>query len=309
MKISFVIPVYNEADSLQKLYSEIVNEINDYDYEIIFVDDGSSDSSFQVLSAISAEDEKVRVIRFRRNFGKSAALQNGFEAAQGDLVFTIDSDLQDNPAEIPNFVSKINEGYDLVSGWKNKRKDNIFRKLASYIYNFVTSILFGFRLHDFNCGFKLYRRELVKELDIYGELHRYIPVLARSRGFRITEIPVSHRARPHGKSKFGSERYFRGFFDLLTVRLITYYINSPLYLFGGIGSIFTLSGTIVGAYLSVLKIFYGLPLSNRPLLFMSILLIMIGLQFFSIGLIGELIINQTRSSNKKESVSIAETIN
>ena len=292
--ISVVIPVYCEAESLPKLYQEIKEVLSSYEKEYIFVDDGSTDSSFELLEALAAKDDNISIIRFRRNFGKSAALKAGFDRAKGDIVFTIDSDLQDNPAEMPSFIEKIKEGYDLVSGWKKNRKDPLIRKVASILYNKATSLLFGLKLHDYNCGFKLYRKVVVKELEIYGELHRYIPVMANSKGFKITEIPVSHRARPYGKSKFGGERYLRGFFDLLTIRLITYYINSPLYLFGSVGSLFSLSGITIAIYLSYMKIFHSMPLSNRPLLFLAILFILLGLQFFSIGLIGELIVNQTR---------------
>ncbi len=309
MKISFIVPVYNEEQSLQQLYSEIKKELDIYNHEIIFIDDGSTDNSFEVLSYLAHQDKTVKIVKLRTNFGKSAALQTGFEKVTGNYVFTIDSDLQDSPEEIPLFIKKIEEGYDLVSGWKKKRKDPFIRRISSYLYNLTTSVLFGIRLHDYNCGFKLYRSQVITEFDIYGELHRYIPVLAAAKGFKITEIPVKHRARKHGKTKFGRERYLRGFFDLLTVKLITNYIRSPLYLFGGLGMVFSSSGFIIGLYLTVLKFFYGIPLSDRPLLFMSILLIVVGLQFFSIGLIGELLVNQTRRLNRLTSISIEKEIN
>lgn len=309
MKISFVIPVYNEAESLQQLYNEIKTELSQYDHELIFVDDGSTDNGFPILQGLAEIDDKVKVVKFRSNFGKSAALNYGFDKAVGDYVFTIDSDLQDSPKEIPIFIKKLEEGYDLVSGWKQKRQDPWIRKVSSYLYNLTTSLLFKLRLHDFNCGFKLYRREVVKEIDIYGEMHRYIPVLAASKGFKVTEIPVEHRARKHGRTKFGKERYLRGFFDLLTVRLITNYVRSPLYLFGGIGIVFSGVGFFVGLYLTILKLFYNVHLSNRPLLFVSILLIMVGLQFVSVGLIGELLVNQTRKTNRHNSLSVEKTMN
>ncbi|MCB5230721.1 MAG: glycosyltransferase [Candidatus Cloacimonas sp.] len=310
MKISFVIPVYNESESLEQLYSEIIHEVSAvYDYEIIFIDDGSVDDSFTILERIASKDSNVRVVQFRRNFGKAAALQTGFEIASGEYVLTLDSDLQDNPKEIHSFISKLEEGYDLVSGWKKRRKDPISKTLPSRFFNKVTSTLFKLPLKDFNCGFKAYRNEVVKELDIYGELHRYIPVLAHSKGFKVAEIPVDHRERTFGKSKYGFERLFRGFFDLLTVSLLTSYIRSPLYLFGSIGFYTSAAGFVIGLYLSIMKIFYGMPLSNRPLLFMSILLITVGLQFFSIGLIGELIINQNRKHTKSSAVSIRKRLN
>jgi len=309
MKISFVVPVLNESQSIEQLYEEIITQVKDYKYELIFVDDGSTDRSFGILHKLAENDPFVKVVKLRRNFGKAAALQTGFTHASGDIVFTMDSDLQDNPREISTFLEKLKEGYDLVSGWKKKRRDPFGKRVASRFFNFITSLFFKIKLHDFNCGFKAYRLQVVKELDIYGELHRYIPVLAAAKGFRVTEIEVEHRLRPYGKSKYGKERFFRGFFDLLTVKLITNYIRSPLYLFGGLGFFLTIAGVLIGLYLSYLKVFGGMPLYNRPLLFMSILLIMVGLQFFSIGLIGELIVNQNRKQVKEENISIERTIN
>ncbi|MDD3050953.1 MAG: glycosyltransferase family 2 protein [Candidatus Cloacimonetes bacterium] len=309
MKLSFVIPVYNEEDSLEQLYQEILANIGSNNYEIIFVDDGSSDKSFQIMKKLAEKDQSVKVIRFRRNFGKAAGLQAGFDVCTGDYVFTMDADLQDNPLEIKNFITKLEEGYDLVSGWKQKRHDPISKTVPSKIFNYVTVRTFKLKLHDYNCGFKLYSRELVKELEIYGEMHRYIPALAHAKGFRVGEIPVKHRARQFGKSKYGIERYLRGFFDLLTVKVVTDYIRTPLYLFGSMGMFSFTAGFLIGLYLSVMKIFYGHPLSNRPLLFLAVLLITVGVQFFSIGLLGELIVNQTRKVNKKKNISISERIN
>ncbi len=309
MKISFVIPVYNEAESIKQLYREIRAEVKNYAYEIIFIDDGSSDNSFSILEELADKDRQVKIIKFRCNFGKAAALHAGFSEVSGDIVFTMDSDLQDNPKEIGSFIRKLKEGFDLVSGWKKKRYDPAGKKIASRLFNFVTSLFFKIKLHDFNCGFKAYKVEVVREIDVYGEMHRYVPVLAAAKGFKVTEIEVEHRPREHGKSKFGRERFFRGFFDLLTVKLITHYIRSPLYLFGSIGSLSTITGVLIGLYLSYLKIFAGMPLYNRPLLFMSILLIMVGLQFFSIGLIGELVVNQSRVLVKGKNISIERKIN
>jgi len=298
MKLSFVIPVLNEAESLEQLYAEIVANTKAHDYEIIFIDDGSTDSGFGIMTALAENDDKVKVVRFRRNFGKAAALQTGFNLASGEVVFTLDADLQDDPAEIPNFLAKLDEGYDLVSGWKRKRHDPLHKTLPSKLFNYVTARTFGLKLKDYNCGFKAYRHPLEKELNIYGEMHRYIPALANALGYRVGELAVEHRPRRFGNSKYGLERYLRGFFDLLTVKMITQYIKSPLYLFGriGIGSAFL--GLLLTVYLSVLKLFYGQPLSNRPLLFLGILLILGGLQFISLGLISELIINRFRQGNR-----------
>jgi len=309
MLLSFVIPVLNEEESLEQLYQEIIHSIAGQKYEVIFIDDGSTDSSLQKMEFLAQKDEHVKIVSFRKNFGKAAALQTGFELANGDYIFTMDADLQDNPMEIPRFIQKLEAGFDLVVGWKKKRKDPISKTLPSKCFNSVVSNTFHLPLHDHNCGFKAFRKELVKELDIYGEMHRYIPAFAQAKGYKITEIPVEHRKRTFGKSKYGIERYLRGFLDLLTVKLVTSYIRSPLYLFGGIGVLFSLSGFFIGLYLTILKFFYQIPLSNRPLLFLAILLIMIGFQFISIGLLGELMIHQQRKMNKKQLISIKKTIN
>ncbi len=309
MKLSFIIPVFNEEQSLQPLYSEILENIENYKHEIIFIDDGSSDGSFVFMQELASKNKNVKVIKFRKNFGKAASLDAGFEAAQGDIIFTMDADLQDDPKEIINFIKKIEQGYDLVSGWKKKRKDPIHKTFPSKLFNAITAKFFRLKLHDYNCGFKAYRKEVIKELDIYGEMHRYIPALADSKGFKITEIPVNHRRRKYGKSKYGIERYIRGFLDLLTVKLVTSYTHSPLYLFGRIGTAFSVIGFLIGLYLTIMKFWFHQPLYNRPLLYLSILLIMLGLQFFSIGLIGELLVNQNRKQNKSKMISIEKKIN
>lgn len=308
MKLSFVIPVLNEADSLKQLYHEIKTNLGTHEAEIIFIDDGSTDASFQIMAELAANDKSVKVIKFRRNFGKAAALQKGFELATGEVVFTMDADLQDDPIEIPAFLAKLDEGFDLVSGWKKKRLDPLHKRLPSKLFNSVTAHTFKLKLKDYNCGFKAYRKTLVKELSLYGEMHRYIPALAHSLGYKVGEIPVQHRARKYGKSKYGIERYLRGFFDLMTVKMVTQYVKSPLYLFGRVGLLATLAGTLLTIYLAALKIFYGMPLSNRPLLFLGILMILGGLQFISLGLISELIINRVTSTQRLP-LSIEQTIN
>jgi glycosyltransferase involved in cell wall biosynthesis len=308
MDFSFVIPILNEKDSLAQLTSEIIAQVEGRAYEIIFVDDGSRDGSFELLSSLAATNPAIRIVKFRRNFGKAAALQYGFHLAKGNVVFTLDGDLQDDPSEIPNFLAKLDEGYELVSGWKKKRKDPWHKVLPSRIFNFITARTFHLKLRDYNCGFKAYRLSLVKELNIYGEMHRYIPALAHALGYRIAEIPVKHRKRVHGRSKYGLERYLRGFFDLMTVKMVTHYVKSPLYLFGRIGLASSFLGVLLTLYLSVLKIFFGQPLSNRPLLFLGILMILGGLQFISLGLISELIINRISSTNRLP-LSIEATVN
>ncbi len=309
MKLSFVIPVFNEQDSLKQLYSEIIKNISKYEYEIIFIDDGSTDESYNILKNLAETDKSIKLIKFRKNFGKSAGLNVGFEATTGDIVFTMDADLQDDPREIDQFIKKLEEGYDMVTGWKVKRLDPISKTWPSKLFNKVTSNMFNLKLHDYNCGYKAYRKEVINEIDIYGEMHRYIPALASSIGFKIAEIPVNHRKREFGKTKYGSERYLRGFLDLLTVKLVTGYIHSPLYLFGRIGFGFGLVGFIIALYLSIMKIGFGTPLYNRPLLYLGTLLMIVGLQFFSIGLLGELIINRNREANRKKNISISERIN
>lgn len=308
MKLSFVIPVFNEVDSLDQLHDEIVAQVKEESYEIIFVDDGSTDGSVDVLRNLANGNPCVTVVVFRRNFGKSAALQKGFELATGDIVFTMDADLQDNPVEIPRFIQKIQEGWDVVTGWKKVRRDPISKRLPSKIFNSVTSRGTGLKLHDYNCGFKAFRKDVIRELDIYGELHRYIPVLAHARGFSVTEIPVDHRPRTFGKSKYGAERYLRGFLDFLTVRLVTHYHLSPLYLFGRMGALMMAAGLAINVYLTVLKLGFDQSLSNRPLLLLGLLLMILGMNLFSIGLIGELIVWKTRSQNRERQVSIREII-
>ncbi len=308
MLLSFVIPVLNEQDSLKTLTEEIIANVGNHEYEIVFIDDGSRDRSFEVMSLLAADNSAIKIVRFRRNFGKSAALQCGFELAKGEVIFTMDADLQDNPAEIGSFLAKLDEGYDLVSGWKQKRRDPLHKIVPSRVFNFVTARTFRLKLKDYNCGFKAYRKSVVKELNIYGEMHRYIPALANALGYRIAEIPVEHRARLFGRSKYGLERYMRGFFDLLTVKMVTQYIKSPLYLFGRIGLLASLLGVLITAYLTALKVFYHQPLYNRPLLFLGILLILSGLQFFSMGLISELMINRTSPQNRAM-ISIADMVN
>jgi glycosyltransferase involved in cell wall biosynthesis len=288
--ISVVVPMHNEERSVALLYDELhsVFEPLDVPWEAIFVDDGSTDGTFAALTRLHAGAGNVRVVRLRRNFGKAAALVAGFDHARGDIVVTMDGDLQDDPAEIPRLLAKLDEGFDLVSGWKTHRRDRLSRRILSRIFNRATSILSGVRLHDMNCGLKAYRAEVVHGLRLYGELHRFIPVLAHYRGFRIAELPVNHRPREHGRSRYGIERYLRGFLDLLTVSFIGRYRHRPLHLFGGLGLILGFIGTAILTYLTVLKIL-GHAIGQRPLLMLGVLLVVIGLQFFSLGLISEMI--------------------
>ncbi|HKH30265.1 MAG TPA: glycosyltransferase family 2 protein [Gaiellaceae bacterium] len=288
--ISVVAPAFDEERSVALLFEELEAALDPLDtpWEVVFIDDGSTDGTFAALTRLHDANENVRVVRLRRNFGKSAALAAGFEQARGDVVVTIDADLQDDPAEIPRLLAKLDEGFDLVSGWKSRRRDPWTRRVLSRVFNRLASAVSGLTLHDVNCGLKAYRAEVVHDLRIYGELHRFLPVLAHERGYRVAELPVNHRPRNHGRSRYGLERYLRGFLDLLTVSLVGRYRHRPLHLFGGIGLILGLLGTVVLAYLTVLKI-AGEAIGHRPLLILGVLLVVVGLQLFSLGLLGEMI--------------------
>jgi glycosyltransferase involved in cell wall biosynthesis len=288
--ISVVVPVHDEEQSVALLYEELEAALqpSDEPWEAIFVDDGSQDGTFSALTRLHARTSNASVVRLRRNFGKSAALAAGFAQAQGETIVTIDGDLQDDPAEIPHLLAKLEEGFDLVSGWKARRRDPWRRRLVSKIFNAVTSRVSGLRLHDMNCGLKAYRAEVVRGLPLYGELHRFIPVLAHYRGYRVAELPVNHRPRPHGRSRYGLERYVRGFLDLLTVTFMGRYRHRPLHLFGGLGLVLGLLGTVILVYLTVLKA-TGQAIGQRPLLTLGVLLVVVGLQFFSLGLISEMV--------------------
>ncbi len=290
--ISFVIPLLNEEQSLELLYQGIKQQCDTsgFAYEILFVDDGSTDGSLSVIRELSRRDSQVHCISFRRNFGKSDALDAGFHAASGELVFTMDADLQDDPKEIPHFVEAIDQGSDLVSGWKRVRHDPVLTKnLPSRLFNRVTSMASGVRLHDFNCGFKCYRREVTRSLHVYGELHRFLPAIAHIKGFRVTEIAVEHHARPYGHSKFGASRFLNGMLDLMTVVFTTRYLRKPLHFFGPWGVLALVLGVLINAWLTVDKLVFGHGLSNRPLLILGVLLMIVGLQLISLGLLGEMI--------------------
>lgn len=299
-RISVVVPLYNEEESISELYDQIrqTSAGMGEPFEIIFVDDGSTDGSYRVLSELHRREEHVKVIRFRRNFGKSAALSVGFAEATGEFVVTLDADLQDDPAEIPSLVEALNDSYDMISGWKRRRFDPISKTIPSRFFNFVTARLTGIPIHDFNCGLKIYRRELVKELNVYGELHRYIPVLAHWAGYRVGEKVVQHRPRKYGRTKFGLSRFIRGFLDLVTILFTTRYIRRPLHLFGVWGIISFLIGAGIDVTLSVQWLLGQTSLSNRPLFLVGFLFIIIGVQFISIGLLGEMITRQERDTQQ-----------
>jgi len=299
-ELSVVIPVYNEGKNLNSLYRQLKSVLENLGkaYEIILVDDGSTDGSFSILKKLHGQDHNVKVIQLRRNFGKAAALSAGFTWVQGKIIITMDADLQDDAREIPNFIKKLNEGYDLVSGWRFKRHDPVSRTFPSRLFNSLTAALTGVKVHDFNCGFKAYRKELIESLDLYGELHRYIPALAHWKGFKVGEIKVEHHPRAHGKSKYGVERLFRGLTDLFTVMFLTKYMKKPLHLFGAVGVLLLLLGFIINAYLAILKFVLRQGIGGRPLLLLGVLLMLIGFQIISTGLVGEMIVS-TRDKGEK----------
>jgi dolichol-phosphate mannosyltransferase len=288
--LSVVVPLLNEEPTLERLYEELEAGIapTGLEWEVVFVDDGSTDGSYRELVRLHAAHLNVRVVRLRRNFGKAAALAAGIDVAAGDVIVTMDADLQDDPAEIPSLLAKLDDGFDVVSGWKCDRHDPVVRRFVSKIYNAATRFATGVKLHDMNCGLKVYRAEVFDHVRLYGERHRFVPVLAHHLGFSVTELPVNHRPRANGKSRFGIERYLRAPFDLLTIVFMGRYRHRPLHLFGGVGLIASLVGVAILAYLTVLKA-QGQGIGSRPLLLLGVLLVVVGVQFLSLGLIGEML--------------------
>ena len=301
MKLSIVIPVFNEEESIQELYLQIKDALKgESEYEIIFIDDGSSDNSKKNINALINQDSNVRLISFYRNFGKSAALSEGFKYASGDIIITMDADLQDDPNEITNLINKINEGFDLVSGWKKKRHDPWTKTLPSKVFNFVTRLLTGVKIHDFNCGLKAYRSSVVKSIEIFGGRHRYIPALAGQKNFSVSEIIVNHRPRIHGETKYGGSRIFHGFFDLLTILFLNKYTQQPLHFFGTIGLFAFSLGFIIELLVLYYKFVLFEPFSKHiALLILGVIFIIIGIQFFSIGLLGEIMARHSQSKENR----------
>jgi glycosyltransferase involved in cell wall biosynthesis len=311
MDLSIVIPLKDEAESLPELcaWIERVVKAEGYSYEVVFVDDGSTDGSWDIIRGLQAANPNVKGIRFLRNFGKSAALHEAFRAVKGEVVITMDADLQDSPDEIPGLYRMIREeGYDLISGWKKKRYDNVLTKnLPSRFFNAVTRKISGIRLHDFNCGLKAYKQAVVKRIEVYGEMHRYIPVLAKWAGFRrIGEKVVEHRARKYGHSKFGIERFVNGFLDLTTIMFMGKFGKRPMQFFGLWGTVFFAIGLLISAYLVVSKLLdSGFPLTNRPAFYLALTVMVIGSQLFLAGFLGELI---TRSAPERNSYPVEERL-
>lgn len=309
--LSIVIPVLNEAENIELLLFQLKAVLDSIDKtsEIILVDDGSTDSSFEILERLQKSDDRLRVIRFRRNFGQSAAFSAGFDFAQGNIIITLDADLQNDPKDIPKLIQKLEEGYDVVSGWRVDRKDRFLtRRLPSIVANFIISIITGVKLHDYGCSLKAYRREIVKNIKLYAEMHRFIPALASWMGIKVSEVPVNHAPRIAGKSKYGFMRTIRVILDLLTVKFLLGYSTRPIQIFGLLGAISFALGIILGVYLSMVKLLFAQPLRDRPLLLLSILLIIFGVQLITMGLLGELVVRNYYESQNKPTYMIREIL-
>lgn len=311
MDLSIVVPIYNEEENIPRLYDELTGVLDPLPlaYEIICADDGSQDRSFALLKQLAQEDPRVKIIRFRRNFGQSAGFSAGFDYAQGDIVITIDADLQNDPASIPDLLDKMSEGYDVVSGWRKDRKDNFLtRKLPSKVANWLISKTTGVNIHDRGCSLRAHRREIVDEINLYGELHRFIPDMAAWVGASMTEIPVNHRPRIHGQSNYGVGRTFRVLLDLITVRFLQGYSTRPIHIFGKWGLGFGALGFLLAVWLSFQKIILGQSIGNRPALILSILLILVGIQLVSIGLLGEMTVRIYYEGQEMPIYRVRETI-
>jgi glycosyltransferase involved in cell wall biosynthesis len=305
--LSVVIPVFNEEESLPPLCAKLRDALEPLQcsYEIIFVDDGSTDQSFAVIERLSGEYEGIRAVRFRRNYRKAAALAIGFKEARGEIVITMDADLQDDPSEIPRLLEKLDEGCDLVSGWKKKRHDPLSKTLPSRLFNKVTSMVSGIRLHDFNCGLKAYRREVCEDAlpYLYGELYRFLPAIAHWAGYRVGEIPVQHHPRQFGYSKFGTKRLLNGFLDLMTITFVVRFMTTPMHIFGSLGLLSSFVGSLVCAYIALLRFEHGNIQNRQPLLLLGVLLIIVGIQFFSTGLLGDMLASMNQRGGKTPKIA------
>lgn len=304
--ISVVVPAMNEEGNISELHAALVEHLQPLGrtYEIVFIDDGSSDQTWQAMKSLAERDPAVIALRHRRNFGKAQGLATGFAVATGDVVITMDGDLQDDPAEIPRFLEKLDEGFDLVSGWKQRRQDPLGKTLPSKLFNATVSQVSGVPLHDFNCGFKAYRREVVQNIRLYGELHRFTPVLANAEGFRVGELPVRHHARKWGNSKYGWSRLVKGFLDLLTVTFLTEYRQRPMHILGMPGLAALAIGLFLGLLLTAEKVITGAAIGGRPLLLLSVLLVLVGVQFFGLGLLGELLVHGSQERESRLPITV-----
>lgn len=309
--LSIVIPMYNEAENAQLVYKGLIRVLDGLERksEIILVDDGSSDGTYGILKTIQQGDARVHVIRLRRNFGQAAAFSAGFDHAHGEVIITMDGDLQNDPEDIPRLLEKIEEGFDIVSGWRRNRQDKyLTRRLPSITANAIISKVTGVRLHDYGCSLKAYRREVIENIHLYGELHRFIPALASWMGVRVAEIPVNHHPRKFGRSKYGLRRTVKVLLDLITVKFLLDYATRPLQIFGLAGMLSFAAGTLLALYLTIQRLFYHIGLSNRPILLLAILLIMLGVQLIVMGLLGELIVRTYHESQGKSIYMIREIL-
>ncbi|MFH1324022.1 MAG: glycosyltransferase family 2 protein [Nanoarchaeota archaeon] len=303
-ELSIVIPTYNEEGNISILYSEIKGILDPLkkEYEIIFIDDGSADNTFRILKSLHEKDRKIKIIRFRKNFGQTAALDAGFKSSKGNIVIVMDSDLQNDPKDIPNLLEKINEGYDVVSGWRFKRKDPLSKRLFSRIANSLRKAITKEKIHDSGCSLKAYKKECLNGLSLYGEMHRFIPAILSWKGFKIGEVKVNHRKRKYGKTKYGIKRLVKGFLDLMVLKFWMQYSARPIHLFGGMGILSSITGLVIGIYLTIAKIFYGVPLSNRPLLLLSMLLLILGVLLLVFGVLADIMIKLYYKDNQVYSI-------
>ena len=311
MDISVVVPVMNEEESLEEFYSSLKGVLDELgkSYEIIFIDDGSEDGSFKILKNLAEKDGNILVIKFRTNFGQTAALSAGFKYAQGNIVITLDADLQNDPEDIPKLLKKIDEGYDVVSGWRRKRKDKLLtRRIPSFFANKVISRITGVHLHDYGCTLKAYRREIVKNIDLYGQMHRFIPALAKWVGASICEVAVKHSPRKYGRSKYGLSRTITVILDLITVRFLLSFSTKPIQIFGLLGFISGAIGFVIGIVLVIQRQLFLVPMGNRPMLFLAVLLVFVGIQFISIGLLGEMQVRTYHESQNKPTYMVKEIL-
>jgi glycosyltransferase involved in cell wall biosynthesis len=312
MEVSVVIPVFNEEENIRPLYSQLKEalESSRRSYEIVIVDDGSTDGSVEILRGLCEEDQSLKVVRLRRNFGQTAAFAAGFDQAKGDVVITLDADLQNDPADIPLLLAKVDEGYDVVSGWRKTRKDPFLtRRFPSMVANFLISEVTGVKLHDYGCSLKAYRHEVVSSINLYGELHRFIPALASWMGISLAEVPVAHHRRQFGKSKYGLSRTIRVILDLLTVRFLLSYSTRPIHIFGSLGILAAFVGTIIVGYLGFVRLVLQQAIAERPLLLLGILLLVVGVQFITMGLLGELVVRTYHETRNRPTYVVREILN
>jgi glycosyltransferase involved in cell wall biosynthesis len=310
MNLSIVIPTYNEEKNVALLHDEISKALRDMavSYSVVFVDDGSSDGTFQVLKEIRGRDNRVRVVKFKKNFGQSAAMAAGFEHAKGDVVVTMDADMQNDPADIPLLLTELNKGFDVVCGWRSKRKDSISKKLFSRFANSMRRRLTGATIHDSGCSLRAYRRDCLKDLELYGEMHRYIPAMLSWKGYKISEVRTNHRPRAHGKTKYGYQRLIKGFLDLILILFWQKYSMRPIHLLGGSGILLAAIGVILGIYLGVDRLAFGAPLTERPLFLLAILMIVVGVQFLVFGVLADIMVRIYYGQGGRKHYTIEEVL-